>query len=336
MKNNQKRKAIFLDRDGTLNKDDKGYTHKIEDYSLHEGVIDGLKKLKDAGFLLFIISNQSGIGRGLYKEQDMHNFNDHMLKEFKEHGIEIKEIYFCPHNPEDSCDCRKPNPKFVKEAEEKYDLDISNSWVIGDHASDILLAKNSGAKSVYLLTGHGVSHLNDARKQTPGYIAADFTQAVDFICFDKFDKIVDRKTLSRLSEKLKKEGKKIVTLNGTFDILHKGHEKILKEAKEQGDILFVGLNSDSSVKKNKGPKRPINNQDTRLMMIAGFDYVDYTFVFDEQTPIAFLKDLKPEVHVNGSEYGKRCIEADTVEKNGGKIYIVKLIDGYSTSNLIKK
>lgn len=325
-------KAVFLDRDGTLN-EDKGYNYRIEDFNLLEGVIEGLGKLRD-NYKLFIITNQSGIGRGYYTEEDMHNYNDYMLREFKKYKINIEKIYFCPHKPKENCNCRKPSSKFIKEAKKEFIIDLDNSYVIGDKPSDIYLSKNSGCKGIYLLTGKGVKHLEEVIKIKPNYVAANFKQATDYILSGK-DKVIKREKISGLVNQLKKEGKKIITLNGTFDILHIGHEKILKEAKNQGDILFVGINSDSSVKRNKGINRPINNEENRAKMVANFDFVDYTIIFNEKTPINFLEEIKPDIHVNGSEYGERCIESETVKKNGGRIHIVELIEGYSTTNIIE-
>ena len=179
-------KAIFLDKDGTLVVD-PGFVHRVEDFKLHDGVIEGLKLLKD--FKFFVITNQSGIGRGFYTEEDMHKFNNHMLKELKKHNIEIEKIYFCPHSPDDNCDCRKPSTKFIKEAEKEFNIELKESWVIGDHDVDIQLAENTGCKSVYLLTGHGVKHLQEARKANPDYIAANFKQAAEYITFNKEQKI---------------------------------------------------------------------------------------------------------------------------------------------------
>ena len=328
------KKAIFLDRDGTLNVDDKGYTHKIKDYKLHDGVIEGLRRLKD--YSLFIITNQSGIGRGHYTEEDMHSFNEHLLKDLAENDIQIEKVYFCPHVPGAKCDCRKPNSKFILEAREEFGLDLAQSWVIGDSDLDIGLAQQNGCKSVYLLTGHGIKHLEEARKFNPNYVAADFLQAADFINFMNENKIIDRGDLLNLCEFLRKSEKKIVTINGTFDVLHKGHEEILSEAKKQGDVLIVGVNSDSSVKFNKGPERPINDEISRVKMIAVFDFVDYATVFNERTPVKMLEIIKPQVHVNGSEYGKECVEKEVVEKNGGIIHIIKLLEGYSTTKIIRK
>ncbi|MEA2037360.1 MAG: adenylyltransferase/cytidyltransferase family protein [Nanoarchaeota archaeon] len=150
------------------------------------------------------------------------------------------------------------------------------------------------------------------------------------------NKIKRREELQKIVESLKGQGKKIVTCNGCFDILHAGHIKFLEEAKKQGDILIIGLNSDSSVKQNKGPKRPINNEMDRAIVLAALEAADYVTIYDEKTPIELLEVIKPNIHVNGEEYGENCIEAETVKNNNGKIYVVKLVKGYSTTNLIKK
>ena len=125
-----------------------------------------------------------------------------------------------------------------------------------------------------------------------------------------------------------------MTINGAFDILHPGHQLILGAAKSQGDVLVVGVNSDESVRKNKGPQRPINTEHNRAAMLARNPLVDYVFVFDEPTPLAFLEEIRPQVHVNGAEYGETCIEAETVKKHGGRLHIVDLLDGHSTTRLL--
>src|SRR5204862_2624113 len=124
--------------------------------------------------------------------------------------------------------------------------------------------------------------------------------------------LVARNDLRGLSVSLKAGGKRIVTLNGSFDLLHVGHLHILREAKRQGDVLIVGLNSDASVRGYKGPARPIIPRAERARMLLALRAVDYVHIFDEAVPMPFLEQVKPNVHVNGSEYGKDCIEAPTV------------------------
>lgn len=150
-------------------------------------------------------------------------------------------------------------------------------------------------------------------------------------------KIKSLKELKNIVEKLKKIGKKIVTTNGCFDLIHLGHIKYLWQAKKQGDILIVGLNSDSSIKKYKGDKRPILDQKARSLILASLSMIDYVVIFSETTPIKLLETLKPDIHVKGKDYiAKKMIEYETVKKFGGKIKTIQLIKGYSTTNLIKK
>jgi len=174
-------KAVFLDRDGTLNEDTL-YPHKIKDFKLLPGVIQGLRKLSNE-FIFVIITNQSGIGRGYYEEKDFKNFNNHLLKTFVERGIHIKKTYCCPHTPEDMCDCRKPNTRYIEQAVEEFQIDLKGSWVIGDHPHDIEMGLKAGIQTVYLLTGHGKKHLDGLEKNSikPDFIAENFLQAANFI-----------------------------------------------------------------------------------------------------------------------------------------------------------
>lgn len=135
---------------------------------------------------------------------------------------------------------------------------------------------------------------------------------------------------------LKREGKSVVTLNGSFDLLHAGHLAIIEEASLQGDCLIVALNSDASIKQYKGPSRPIVPLEGRLKMMAALQFVDYVTFFDEPNPIALLERIQPNVHVNGAEYGAECIESETVKRGGGRLHIVSLVPGLSTSKLIEK
>jgi len=149
-------------------------------------------------------------------------------------------------------------------------------------------------------------------------------------------RLVSRRALSHLATTLRAKGKRIVTINGSFDILHNGHLHILNEARQQGDVLIVGLNSDTSVRSNKGFDRPIVPERRRAEMLLALRMVDYVHVFDEADPIAFIRELNPDVHVNGSEYGDNCIESETVISGGGRVHIVARIPGLSTSNLVGK
>jgi D-beta-D-heptose 7-phosphate kinase/D-beta-D-heptose 1-phosphate adenosyltransferase len=147
---------------------------------------------------------------------------------------------------------------------------------------------------------------------------------------------VSREELAGLAAGLRAAGKRIVTVNGSFDVLHAGHLHILREARRQGDVLIVGLNSDRSVKTYKGQDRPYVGESDRAAMLLALKDVDYVHIFDEPLPMPFLEQIKPDVHVNGSEYGADCIEAPTVRANGGRIHVVERVPGLSTSQLVEK
>lgn len=149
-------------------------------------------------------------------------------------------------------------------------------------------------------------------------------------------KLIDPKDLASSVDGLRKKGKKIATLNGSFDLMHAGHLQIIFEAANVADVLIVALNSDASIKAYKSPERPIIPLEYRLMLMAALEFVDFVTWFDETTPIPILEIIKPDVHVNGAEYGENCIEAPTVKKHGGKIHIVKLVPGLSTSQILAK
>lgn len=175
----RKKKAIILDRDGTLI-EDKNYAYKIEDLVLLPGVIDGLKILQEE-FIFFIVTNQSGIGRGYYTEEYFHKFNNHLIQILKSENIEILKTYFCPHLREDNCDCRKPKTKFIEEIINDFDVNIKESWMFGDHPSDMQFGINSGCRTVFLTTGHGKNHIDEVKslKVKPIIISNDFLSAAE-------------------------------------------------------------------------------------------------------------------------------------------------------------
>jgi len=150
------------------------------------------------------------------------------------------------------------------------------------------------------------------------------------------EKVILPSALESKIQALKKKGLKIATLNGSFDLLHAGHLHIIYEASKQADVLLVALNSDRSIQAYKSLSRPIVPLEYRIEMMTALSFVDYVTWFDETTPCVLLEKIKPDVHINGMEYGTKCIEADVVKRGGGKLHLVKRIDGLSTTTLINK
>ncbi len=149
--------------------------------------------------------------------------------------------------------------------------------------------------------------------------------------------VINRKDIISTVENLKKENKKIVFTNGCFDILHIGHVRYLKKSAQFGDILIIGLNSDGSVKRLKGETRPINNEQDRAELLSELGFVDYVVIFDEDTPEKLLDEIKPNIYTKGADYTIETLpEAKTVLKNNGKVEFISLVEGKSTTNVIKK
>lgn len=142
-------KAIFLDRDDTINID-YGYVHEIDKFHFIDGAIEGLKLLSDLGYILIIITNQSGIGRGYFSEKELTEINNYMLKKLKEKNIMIKKIYHCPHTDNDNCNCRKPKLELFYRAQKEFDIDFESSYAIGDKKRDLEISKKEKVTGILL------------------------------------------------------------------------------------------------------------------------------------------------------------------------------------------
>jgi D-glycero-beta-D-manno-heptose 1-phosphate adenylyltransferase len=153
--------------------------------------------------------------------------------------------------------------------------------------------------------------------------------------FSNLGVVIDRNELRLDIQDLKKAGKKIVFTNGCFDLLHPGHIKLLEQAKSLGDVLIVGINSDASVRKNKGANRPVMPEGERAEILAGLDAVDYVVVFDEATPRELIAAILPNILVKGSDWGAdEIVGREEVERAGGRVVSIPVEPGFSTTNLI--
>ncbi len=149
--------------------------------------------------------------------------------------------------------------------------------------------------------------------------------------------LVERKDIAQFCEILRKGGQKIVFTNGCFDILHAGHVTYLEAAKAQGDVLVLGLNTDESVRRLKGPERPINSELDRAKVVGALKAVDYVVLFGEQTAEAVIAEVKPDVYVKGGDYTLDTLpEAKIVQSYGGKVAFIDMVEGRSTTNIINK
>lgn len=183
MTSQRNNRAVFLDRDGTI-MEDSNYVGDVERVVLIPSAVGALKRLRDAGYKLFIITNQSGVGRGFFTREAVEQIHTHLDEQFGKAGVRFDGYYVCPHHPEDNCDCRKPKPKFLLDAAREYGLDLARSFMIGDRASDIGAGANAGTKTILVLTGGGRETL--VKNETkPDHVAGDIAGAADWILGQK-------------------------------------------------------------------------------------------------------------------------------------------------------
>ena len=175
----QKNKCVFLDRDGTIIYDGE-YVADVSKLKLIPDAVKSLKKLQDNGYLLIVVTNQSGVARGYFSESDVVNFNNVMINEFKKFGVNITEVFYCPHHENGvnlkyaiKCNCRKPNKGLFLNAANKYNIDLSKSYAIGDKIRDLCICDNSGCKG-FLLIDDGFKYENVT-------LVSSLTECVDII-----------------------------------------------------------------------------------------------------------------------------------------------------------
>ena len=156
-------KAVFLDRDGTINSDEGHYyIYKPEDFVFNPGVIEGLKRLQKAGYLLIVITNQGGIAKGIYTREDMFKVHEKMCAELEKHGVTLTKIYYCPHHESiKTCVCRKPSTYMVNLAIEEFHIDKKRSWFIGDSSKDVKCAEDAGVKPLRIHKNQDITPVID-------------------------------------------------------------------------------------------------------------------------------------------------------------------------------
>jgi len=169
------KRAVFLDRDGTMAKD-VHYCRRPEDFRLFPNTAKAIKLLSEHGFKVIVITNQSGIARGYFTEEALTQIHEKMKTELAKEGAWIDGIYYCPHHPDDNCNCRKPKPKLVLQAAKEHDIDLKHSFVVGDLSLDIDMGKAVGCKTILLLDSP-----QEDMNISPDYIASDLLEATQYV-----------------------------------------------------------------------------------------------------------------------------------------------------------
>ena len=182
-------KAVFLDRDGTIN-EEVGYLDSLEQLRIFPAAFDAVRMINEAGMKVVVVTNQSGVARGFFDEDFVNSVHARINEIFREKGAFIDRFYYCPHHPTEgvgryriSCDCRKPAPGMLIRASEELDIDLSSSYVVGDMAKDIEVANNVGARGILVRTGYGKNVVTSDIK--PAFIAEDILAAAEWIMKDQ-------------------------------------------------------------------------------------------------------------------------------------------------------
>lgn len=179
----ERRAAVFLDRDGVINENNPSYVRGWDAFHFIPGSIDAVRRLSDAGLLIVVVTNQAGIGRGVLPAEALDDIHTRMCEQIAAAGGEIARVSFCPHRPEEGCGCRKPLPGMLNEAAEDLMIDPAQSFMVGDHFTDIEAGRAAGCTSILVRTGRGADELrvagDDHRDEL--VVADDLAQATDFI-----------------------------------------------------------------------------------------------------------------------------------------------------------
>ncbi|MEZ5345151.1 MAG: HAD family hydrolase [Pyrinomonadaceae bacterium] len=173
------KKAVFLDRDGTLI-EEVNFLSTAEETSLFPFTIEALKILQEAGFIFFVTTNQSGIARGYFGAAAVKEIHEKIQNELRESGLKIESFQYCPHFPDDGCSCRKPNTGMIEQVTRKFDIDLGKSWTIGDKKLDVGMGFNAGTYTALVSTGYGAKH-KATLKQQPDIIAENLLEAANLI-----------------------------------------------------------------------------------------------------------------------------------------------------------
>jgi rfaE bifunctional protein nucleotidyltransferase chain/domain len=340
---------VFIDKDGTL-VSDVPYNVDVARIELSAGAGEALALLQQAGYALVVVSNQSGVARGLFAETALRTVEEHIRTLLSEAHVSIDAFYWCTHGPNDRCACRKPAPGMLRQAEKELRLDLDRSWIIGDILNDVEAGHRAGCRSILLDAGNETEWMSGPGRD-PEYIASTLIDAAEQIIRERLHEFVgclatptwttklsfDRERLAKRLADRQQSGERIVLTNGCFDILHAGHVRYLAAARALGDALVVGLNSDEGVRRLKGEGRPLNRLLDRAEVLAALSSVDHVVPFEDETASELVRFLRPDVYAKGGDYTAQTLpEAREVEHYGGAVRIMPLVAERSTSAMIAR
>jgi len=361
------RRAVFLDRDGTLIQE-KGYLKDPAEVVLEQGAGEAVAGLNRFGFKVVLVSNQSGLARGYYTEEGVAAVHQRLEELLDGHHARLDGLYYCPHHPEGiveeyrkACSCRKPAVGMFERASHALGIELPGSYMIGDKLTDMEAARRVGLTGILVQTGYGEREwkmsLQAPDFPKPDRTVADLAEAVEFISWVEKNLIssepgakeerelaclwtskwVSLPFLMKCLVAHRRQKQTVVLANGVFDLLHAGHVGYLQAAKELGDVLVVAVNDDQSVRVLKGPARPVLPVEERLEIVSALACVDYCVVFWEETVDSLLEVVRPAFHAKGTDYQEASVpERETVARYGGEVRIVGPRKGWATTELLER
>jgi D-glycero-D-manno-heptose 1,7-bisphosphate phosphatase len=361
------RKAVFLDRDGTLIQD-KDYLKDPDQVVLEQGAAEAVARLNRGGFAVVLVTNQSGVARGYYTEEDVAAVHRRLESLLDAEGARLDGLYYCPHYPEGvieeyrrSCSCRKPAGGMLLRAAEDLGIRLEGCYMIGDKLTDTKAARCEGLTGILVRTGYGESEwkacLQEPEAEKPDRVVLDLGEAVDFVFWAEKNlvsakpegkqgagtpwlwstKWASEGFLRKCLDVHRRRGQTVVLANGVFDLLHAGHVAYLQAAGDLGDVLVVALNDDRSVRERKGAGRPVLPVEDRLEIVSALGCVDYCVVFRDRTVNRLLEVLHPDVHAKGTDYEEASVpEREAVTRYGGQVRIVGPPKRRATTDLLER
>ncbi|GEM_PF-174197 len=305
------------------------------------GAAAAIRRLNQRGILTVLTTNQAGVGRGYLTEAVLALIHARLKELLSARGARLDAIYYAPTHPQAALPqyrredpMRKPGTGMIEQACRELPIDLDRAYVVGDKTSDLDMARRAGLKAVFVLSGYGLGEYEFNRQAwtvQPDHVAEDLRAAVAWIVRDlrrrrperaprlrrPASKILNWERARRWVETQRARGRRIVLANGCFDLLHGGHVSYLEAARAEGDALLVGVNSDASERRIKGPGRPILHARQRAELVAGMEAVDAVVIFDEPTCEQLLREFRPDVHAKGTDYTTETVPEGEVARELG-------------------
>jgi D-glycero-D-manno-heptose 1,7-bisphosphate phosphatase len=348
------RALVLLDRDGCL-VEERHYLADPDQVVLLPRAARAIRLLAESGIACVVASNQSGVARGYFTEDDMLAVHSRFEELLEAQGAFLDGYYYAVAHPDaaapelrEGLGMRKPNTGMIEDAREDLELPDAPLFTIGDKAIDVAFGRNGGGTGILVRTGYGAGEEAAVREAFPGapvcddvYDAACRVLNELILAEARWDETLARKLCTAGEARawaadLRAGGRTSVLANGCFDLLHGGHVSFLEDARAAGDGLVLAVNSNASIARLKGAGRPILDETARLQMLAALEAVDRLVVFHPDSADEVLEEIRPDVHAKGTDYRSDNVpELQTSRRLGIRTVIAGAAKENSTRDIIE-